>query len=238
MRTKWRVETAGDGHHGQVTATPAWPAQGPLDRDELAEWTTIELADRVLGALPPLSGPPPGGWTEVLDGRGIYLRRQPGPTGATPVWFVHGLGGASTDWTRLGAALAPIATGYSLDLPGSGRSDPPPAGRYSPGADADLVASAIVAVTGGPVHLVGNSYGGVVATLFARTWPDEVAGLVMVDVVTPLIREVASTEAVASAVREATRADASTIAAAESHARTFTWARTVSETRALVSSVL
>lgn len=45
-------------------------------------------------------------------------------------------------------------------------------------------------------------------------------------------------EAVARAVREATRADASTIAAAESHARTFTWAKTVSETRALVSSVL
>ena len=45
-------------------------------------------------------------------------------------------------------------------------------------------------------------------------------------------------DAVASAVREAMRADASTIAAAETHAQTFSWARAVSETRALVRSVL
>ncbi len=188
MRTKWRVETVVDGHHEQVTATPAWPTQGPPDRDELAEWTTIELSDLVLGALPPLAGPPPGGWTEVLDGRGIYLRRQPGPTGTTPVWFVHGLGGASTDWTRLSAALAPIATGYSLDLPGSGRSDPPPAGKYSPRSDADLVASAIAAVTGGPVHLVGNSYGGVVATLLAADHPDLVRTLTVISPAIPDLR--------------------------------------------------
>ena len=49
----------------------------------------------------------------------------------------------------------------------------------------------------GPYVLVPHSYGGVVATLFARTWPDEVDGLVMVDAATPLIREVASPEAVA-----------------------------------------
>ena len=49
----------------------------------------------------------------------------------------------------------------------------------------------------GPYVLVPHSYGGVVATLFARTWPDDVDGLVMVDTVTPLMREVASPEAVA-----------------------------------------
>ena len=49
----------------------------------------------------------------------------------------------------------------------------------------------------GPYVLVPHSYGGLVATLFARTWPDEVDGLVMVDAATPLMREVASPEAVA-----------------------------------------
>src|SRR3954453_23347063 len=48
----------------------------------------------------------------------------------------------------------------------------------------------------GPYVLVPHSYGGVIATLFARTWPEEVAGLVMVDTVTPLMREIASPEAV------------------------------------------
>lgn len=49
----------------------------------------------------------------------------------------------------------------------------------------------------GPYVLVPHSYGGVIATLFSQTWPDEVVGLVMVDAVTPLIRQVASPEAVA-----------------------------------------
>jgi D-alanyl-D-alanine carboxypeptidase len=49
----------------------------------------------------------------------------------------------------------------------------------------------------GPYVLVPHSYGGVVATLFARTWPDEVDGLVMVDTVTPLMRQVAGPQAVA-----------------------------------------
>jgi pimeloyl-ACP methyl ester carboxylesterase len=37
----------------------------------------------------------------------------------------------------------------------------------------------------------------VVATLFARTWPSEVDGLVMLDTVTPLMRQIATPEAVA-----------------------------------------
>ena len=49
----------------------------------------------------------------------------------------------------------------------------------------------------GPYVLVPHSYGGVVATLFARTWPNEVDGLVMVDTVTPLMREIASPKALA-----------------------------------------
>ena len=49
----------------------------------------------------------------------------------------------------------------------------------------------------GPYVLVPHSYGGVVATLFARTWPSEVDGLVMVDTVTPLMRQIANPEAVA-----------------------------------------
>ena len=44
----------------------------------------------------------------------------------------------------------------------------------------------------GPYVLVPHSYGGLIATLFARTWPEEVDGLVMVDTATQLMRQVAS----------------------------------------------
>ena len=49
----------------------------------------------------------------------------------------------------------------------------------------------------GPYVLVPHSYGGVVALLLAQTWPGEVDGLVMVDAVAPLVRQVAGPEAVA-----------------------------------------
>lgn len=61
----------------------------------------------------------------------------------------------------------------------------------------DLHRMLIAAGELGPYVLVPHSYGGVIATLFARTWPDEVEGLVMVDAATPLIREVVSPEALA-----------------------------------------
>jgi pimeloyl-ACP methyl ester carboxylesterase len=61
----------------------------------------------------------------------------------------------------------------------------------------DLHRLLVAAGEPGPYVLVPHSYGGVIAMLFSQTWPDEVAGLVMVDSVTPLIRQVASPEAVA-----------------------------------------
>jgi pimeloyl-ACP methyl ester carboxylesterase len=49
-----------------------------------------------------------------------------------------------------------------------------------------------------PYVLVAHSYGGVVAMLFTRIYADEVAGLVMVDTVTELMKNVASAQAVRS----------------------------------------
>lgn len=171
-----------------MSATPAWPAPGPVDRDELAAWTTASLSDRELGEIPSLGGPLPAGWTELIDGRGVLVRRSPGPESAVSVWCVHGLGGSSADWVRLSGALAGTATVYSIDLPGSGRSDPPPSGRYAPLRDADLVGRAIEQVSGGPVHLIGNSYGGVVATLLAARRPDLVGSLTVISPAVPDLR--------------------------------------------------
>ncbi|WP_395725644.1 alpha/beta fold hydrolase [Nakamurella sp.] len=174
-----------------MTSPPSWHVAGPPPRDELAAWTTIEPADAELGAVPPLSRPAPPGRIELVHGGGVNVRRHPGPVNAVPAVYVHGLGGASTDWTRLAAVLAPHATGYSLDLPGSGRSDPPPAGRYSPAVDARVVARTIEQVADGPIHLVGNSYGGIVATRVAAGWPHLVRTLTVLAPAVPDLRPTA-----------------------------------------------
>lgn len=179
------------GHDGGVTTTPSWHAPGPAPRDELAAWTTAEVSGDDLGEVPPLSRPGPAGRMRLVFGAGVNVRCHPGPAAATPAVYVHGLGGASTDWNRLAAALAPHATGYSLDLPGSGRSDPPPAGRYSPVVDARVVAQTIEQVAAGPVHLVGNSYGGVVVTHVAAGWPHLVRSLTVLAPAVPDLRPIA-----------------------------------------------
>ena len=172
----------------KVTATQVWPTRGPAARDELAAWSTATLSDTEPGAVPGFGQPQPPGWTELVRGRGMYIRRRPGPRDATPAWYVHGLAGSSTNWTRLAAALSPAATGYSVDLPGHGRSDPPPRGRYSLHCDAELIAATIEQVSGGPVHLVGNSFGGIIATLLAAARPDLVSTLTVISPAVPDLR--------------------------------------------------
>jgi pimeloyl-ACP methyl ester carboxylesterase len=49
-----------------------------------------------------------------------------------------------------------------------------------------------------PYVLVAHSYGGLIANLYAREYPENVAGLVMVDTVTPLMAEVATAEQLAN----------------------------------------
>jgi D-alanyl-D-alanine carboxypeptidase len=82
-------------------------------------------------------------------------------------------------------------------LDGLDQSTPVPQPHPADQAADDLHRMLIAAGEPGPYVLVPHSYGGVVATLFAQTWPNEVDGLVMVDSATPLIRHVASPEAVA-----------------------------------------
>lgn len=168
--------------------TSAWPIPGPPARDELASWTDARLSDATLPLPPAMSAPPPPGRAEIIDGRGVYVRRSAGPAGATPVWYIHGLAGSSTNWSRISEMLAPLAPGFIVDLPGSGRSDPPPRGRYSITADADLLAGLIREVSATPVHIVGNSLGGVVSVALAARHPDLVRTLSLISPAVPDLR--------------------------------------------------
>jgi pimeloyl-ACP methyl ester carboxylesterase len=96
-----------------------------------------------------------------------------------PVLFVHGLGGESLDWADVATLLAGRVDAYALDLPGFGQSPPPSDHDLSIDAHVRAVAAAIGAIGRGPVHLVGNSLGGAVATRVAAERPDLVASLVL-----------------------------------------------------------
>ena len=108
--------------------------------------------------------------------------------------YVHGLGGASTNWTDLAGLLAVRFEGWALDLPGFGRSQPPPRG-YSVHGHGRAVIDLLEHVrdlpgeaAGQPVHLLGNSLGGLVSLLVAARRPDLVASLTLVSPAMPVYR--------------------------------------------------
>lgn len=146
--------------------------------------------------------PWPGEFVSLGPDKGdIYLRSTapPGQRAAVPsstgepALCVHGFAGSSANWTDLMARLsemqcppgvAPLAA-EALDLPGFGQSPPPPDGRYSIRDQAATVARLIERRDRGPVHLIGNSLGGAVATRVAATRPDLVRSLILISPALP-----------------------------------------------------
>lgn len=124
----------------------------------------------------------------ALGGRRLFVRRS-GP-GGEPAVMVHGLGGASTNWTDLMFLLRDGFDCWAPDLPGFGRSDPPPGDNYSLDSHVEAVTRLcehVAQETGGPVHLLGNSLGGASAVRIAATRPDLVRTLSLISPAMPVI---------------------------------------------------
>jgi len=122
----------------------------------------------------------------------VFVRHDPAPAREggrlEPAVFVHGLGGESLDWADVVRALADRVDGYALDLPGFGES-PPPAGRHDTlDVHAAAVVDVIKSIDRGPVHLIGNSLGGSVATRVAAEHPELVTTLTLLSPAMPDLR--------------------------------------------------
>lgn len=102
-----------------------------------------------------------------------YLDEGAGPL----VALVHSGGMSSRQWSRLTPRLITDHRVLVPDLLGSGASDPVPADApFDYNADVDAL-SAMLATSDQPCHLVGHSYGGLVALTWARRNPARVRSL-------------------------------------------------------------
>lgn len=127
-----------------------------------------------------------------IPANGIRLHVQRvAPTGSPrsdgrhrAVVFIHGLGTDSLASFYFTLAPAVSAAGIDViayDLRGHGRSERLPTGYRLSDFVADLSGLLDALQVGGPVHLVGNSFGGTVAFSYAAEYPERVASLVMIE---------------------------------------------------------
>lgn len=130
--------------------------------------------------LPDVDDDPIAQYSGQLEGP-IFVRRTPVlDADATRAVYVHGMGGSSNNWTDLMYLMEPTFPGIALDLPGYGRSDPAPDRKYGVGRNAKAVVDLIRREGGKPVHLFGNSLGGVTAVAVAARHPELVKSLTLI----------------------------------------------------------
>jgi pimeloyl-ACP methyl ester carboxylesterase len=105
-----------------------------------------------------------------------------------PVVFIHGLGfdNLSSFYYTLANPAAHAGVEVILyDLRGHGLSERPRTGYRISDSVADLVAILDALGLDGPVHLVGNSYGGTIALDFAVRYPERVVSMVLIEAGVP-----------------------------------------------------
>ncbi len=122
--------------------------------------------------------PAPGRLVDV-DGHRMHLVCL--GSGSPTVVFDSGLSDSWLSWIKVQPAVARQTRACSYDRAGIGYSDPGPTPRTSDRIADELHALLSAGGVDGPYVLVGHSFGGLNMRLFASRYPEQVAGLVLVD---------------------------------------------------------
>lgn len=101
--------------------------------------------------------------------------------GDVTVVFESGLGDDWTPWDEVASEVAEGARVFAYSRPGYGDSDPSPDPRDATRIVEDLRTLLAARGFAPPYVLVGHSFGGTYMELFAKAYPEEVVGLVLVD---------------------------------------------------------
>ncbi|MEL6978864.1 MAG: alpha/beta hydrolase [Pseudomonadota bacterium] len=158
------------------TAAPlTLPPEGP-EADRLA-WDGAALD----GPRGPITTAPPRDHEITVRGKRIVARRF-GPDNAEAALIAaHGWGAHGGRWTPLAQSLAARVAVIAPDLPGYGRSDPPPEDE-NPIFAHDAAALAEIARDAAPrLHLIASGFGAEGAVRAALRFPDRVDSLTLIE---------------------------------------------------------
>jgi pimeloyl-ACP methyl ester carboxylesterase len=178
----------------QTDRQPQGHSQGSRRRSRVGSWVRRGLvwmfagllALAVIGAtyqaiateIDRRAYPPPGEMVDVGD-HSLHINcvGRDGPT----VILEAANGGMSAHWVRVQQQLAQTTRVCSYDRAGLGWSELGPEPRDAKQVTSELHTLLANAGTEGPYVLVGHSYGGLYARMYAAQYPEEVAGMVLVD---------------------------------------------------------
>jgi pimeloyl-ACP methyl ester carboxylesterase len=118
-----------------------------------------------------------------IGGRSLHMHCT--GSGSPTVVLEGGLGEMSSNWARIAPAAAETTRVCAYDRAGQGWSDDADKPEDGLAVARDLHALLAAAGESGPIVLVGHSTGGVYAMTYAARYPDDVAGLVLLDSSTP-----------------------------------------------------
>ena len=114
-----------------------------------------------------------------IDGHKLHILLS--GEGSPTVVFESGGASWSLDWYPIQTEIAQFTGACSYDRAGFGWSDPGPKPRTSQQIVTELHSLLSKAGVRKPYILVGASFGGHTARLFAKKYPDEVAGIILLD---------------------------------------------------------
>jgi pimeloyl-ACP methyl ester carboxylesterase len=126
--------------------------------------------------------PMPG---QLVDVGGHRMHLHCTGSGSPTVILEPGQGGASSDLGWVAPAVARDSTVCVYDRAGRGWSDPADGPQDAAQIAADLHTLLERAEVPGPYVLAGHSFGGLYVQTFAATYPDQVAGLILLDSTAP-----------------------------------------------------
>jgi len=97
-----------------------------------------------------------------------------------PVVLIHGNPGSGQDWTRVFGPLSALHRVIAFDRPGHGRSERPKHVDVTVEVQARLLHDALKQLHVERPIVVGHSWGGALALVYAINYPQEIAGVVLV----------------------------------------------------------
>lgn len=132
-------------------------------------WAKIKLANQY---------PPPG---QLIDVGGYKLHLACRGQGSPTVLLEAGLNDFSVQWALVQPVVAQFTRVCAYDRAGLGWSEPSPHPRTSATMIDELHTLLRKAGESAPYVLVGHSFGGITMRGFAQQYPEQVAGLLLVD---------------------------------------------------------